>query len=203
MHLADLVKTLYGKTALQKERHLKDLFGRDIEIRSMIGDVESDSVRLDFIVGGTSKDKGDWVIEVFFDKARFGEELLAYSYGDDVVVIGKLRSAKVGVLPTLTFDLQSIGKTGTTLRSRDAERQKPAGSKCFIATACAGDAMAPDVVALRSFRDNVLIRRAVGRAFVRVYNRYSPPIAIAIGRYPLLRRVVRACCITPLARVLR
>ncbi|MEW6346263.1 MAG: cold shock domain-containing protein [Paraburkholderia sp.] len=48
---------------------------------------------------------------------------------------------------------------------------------CFIATAVFGDYEAPEVLALRAFRDRVLSRSKVGRASISLYYQVSPPIA--------------------------
>ena len=63
---------------------------------------------------------------------------------------------------------------------------------CFIATAAWGSWMDPHVVALRSFRDRVLMRHAPGRAFVGLYYRHSPPLARIIARHEALRAATRA-----------
>lgn len=79
---------------------------------------------------------------------------------------------------------------------------EPAANKaCFIATAACGSAMAPEVELLRGFRDEVLARRAMGRAFVSFYDRWSPPLAGWIAGRNLARKVVRASFIRPLAWV--
>lgn len=62
---------------------------------------------------------------------------------------------------------------------------------CFIATAVYQDAMAPEVCALRQFRDERLLPNAVGRSFVATYYRVSPPIADWLSAHPLAARGVR------------
>lgn len=63
---------------------------------------------------------------------------------------------------------------------------------CFIATAAYGSDMAPEVARLRAFRDRYLLGNAAGRAFVRAYYAWSPPLADYIRPRENLRRIVRA-----------
>jgi len=64
-------------------------------------------------------------------------------------------------------------------------------SFCFIATAAYGSNMADEVITLRRFRDNVLLKSSLGRAFVRSYYSVSPPVAGYIARHDSLRAAVR------------
>ena len=48
---------------------------------------------------------------------------------------------------------------------------------CFIATVVYGDYDAPEVLALRRFRDKHLQPNVVGRAFIDGYYKLSPPVA--------------------------
>lgn len=65
------------------------------------------------------------------------------------------------------------------------------GPGCFIATAAYGTPMHPHLDSLRDFRDRYLVTNAPGRALVRFYYRYSPPIAGYIADRSSLRTIVR------------
>lgn len=73
------------------------------------------------------------------------------------------------------------------------EESSPSGRTwCFIATAAYGTPMAAEVDILRDFRDGYLLTNAMGRAFVDLYYRVSPPIAEFITEHPDLKPIVRA-----------
>jgi hypothetical protein len=71
------------------------------------------------------------------------------------------------------------------------------GGGCFIATAAYGSYLDPHVQALRDFRDRHLLTNFAGRAFARMYERYSPPVAGLIAKHKSLRVATRAV-LTPL-----
>jgi hypothetical protein len=64
-------------------------------------------------------------------------------------------------------------------------------SGCFIATAAFGSKFEKNVRLLRRFRDLYLMPFKIGRAFVKTYYRYSPPVAEFIANHDILRAVVR------------
>jgi hypothetical protein len=51
--------------------------------------------------------------------------------------------------------------------------------------------MAEEVKILKNFRDNVLLTNSLGKSFVNVYYKISPPVADFIAKYDSLRAVVR------------
>ncbi|MBI2399591.1 MAG: PKD domain-containing protein [Deltaproteobacteria bacterium] len=62
---------------------------------------------------------------------------------------------------------------------------------CFIATAAFGSYLEPEVMVLRSFRDNVLLTNPIGASFVDLYYRVSPPVADFIARHETLKVATR------------
>ena len=62
---------------------------------------------------------------------------------------------------------------------------------CFIATAAYGSPMEQNVTILREFRDGFLLTNPLGRAFVGIYYKYSPPLAEFIAGHDNLRAMVR------------
>jgi hypothetical protein len=76
------------------------------------------------------------------------------------------------------------------------------GGKCFVATACYGNADHPDVALLRAFRDTLLRHSTLGRRFIAWYYAYGPPFAALIEKRPRFRAVFRVV-IGAIAAVLR
>jgi hypothetical protein len=71
---------------------------------------------------------------------------------------------------------------------------------CFIATAVYGSPYATEVVILKELRDNLLLNYQLGRDFVRLYYRISPPIANQIAKRKILKEITKSILIIPLIR---
>jgi hypothetical protein len=79
----------------------------------------------------------------------------------------------------------------------------PVTGYCFIATAAYGTETASQLDILRDFRDNVLLKSALGSRFVEAYYRVSPPVADFIAKNDFLRAVVRELFLDPVVSLLR
>lgn len=64
-------------------------------------------------------------------------------------------------------------------------------SPCFIATASYGSPIHAEIDILRDFRDQVLLKNAVGEKFVTLYYRFSPYIADKIDSNGKSGKIVR------------
>ena len=71
------------------------------------------------------------------------------------------------------------------------------GGGCFVATACYGNYDAPEVMVLRQFRDEVLLKNPIGKIFTWIYYAVSPPIANFIASHEYLKILVRSALIAP------
>jgi len=143
---------------------------------------------------------GDWLDveeQIFTDQAvAAGVNALSFSVP---------AWAATATAPYARFRVDSAGGLTPTGRAADGEvedhlvREPPVvdnggggGGGCFIATAAYGSEMEPDVALLRRFRDEVLLESTAGQGFVRLYYRYSPPVADVIRDSETLKAVTRA-----------
>lgn len=121
-----------------------------------------------------------------------------------------IRSFEIGQLSFLTDYHIAIraydycGRRGpiATTQLTTTELHYTTVSPCFIATAAFGSPLADELVSLRRFRDEFLMKHPSGRAFIRIYESLSPPIARFIAKSEERRAAVRAA-LRPITRAVR
>ena len=108
----------------------------------------------------------------------------------NLVLPGPYEEQLRNLLSTYAEKLKAIDST------YEAPNPKRAGS-CFVVTATMGSDSHPHVVFLRNFRDDVLVRSKIGRAFVGWYYRHGPTLAEHIARSTAARTLTYALVVVP------
>jgi hypothetical protein len=93
---------------------------------------------------------------------------------------------------TTSADVQDGGGSGSgSIQFGIAGSESDEKGSCFIATAAYGSYSESHVMALREFRDDVLLKSKAGAVLVEMYYIYSPSVADLIATHPALRASVR------------
>ena len=95
----------------------------------------------------------------------------------------------------------SLGNSSYSNEANEAVEGNPSlspppgggGGGCFIATAAFGSPFERHVQVLRDLRDRYLLTNSIGKAFVSLYYKFSPPIADFIAKNGALRAAARVC----------
>jgi len=118
-----------------------------------------------------------------------------------VQVIGLMQSPPAAT--HLRIRLYGTGWNGSAEVRFDEIGFYPVTGLCFIATAAYGTETASELDVLRDFRDQVLLKNALGSRFVEAYYTISPPVAAFIAKNDFLRAVVREVLIDPVVNLLK
>ncbi len=110
------------------------------------------------------------------------------SNGSGVGVFGSILS---GLSSGTQYFVRAYGVTSQGIVYYGQQQSFTTSDACFIATAAYGSLLDPHVQTLRLFRDSYLLTCGAGRAFVRCYYQYSPPIAELVAHHAVLRCMVR------------
>ncbi|MBS1788558.1 MAG: zinc ribbon domain-containing protein [Acidobacteria bacterium] len=86
---------------------------------------------------------------------------------------------------------------------KDEIENPPKKGMCFVATAAYGSPLAPEVILLSRYRDEVLLPSKLGALFVALYYLISPPLAALIARIDFLRAMTRNWLLAPIIHFLR
>ncbi|MEA1871998.1 MAG: CFI-box-CTERM domain-containing protein [Chloroflexota bacterium] len=129
--------------------------------------------------------------------------LSANDTNDDYVQVTDTMVAPVGANCVRIRLLGTGWSDGGEVRFDDIGFWMPTVSYCFIATAAYGIETATELDILRDFRDQVLLKNALGSRFVEAYYKVSPPVADFIAKNDFLRAVVREVLIDPVVNLLQ
>lgn len=155
----------------------------------------------------------EYIGESAFEKCEALLDIYAPDYVEEVEPFafdtGNI-ATKLHVTPGSTMDVvyqpnQELKKKLAEQQNEPARRRRAAQTNeaqavpeapkkkegCYIATAVYGSYDAPEVRTLRRFRDETLKKSAAGRLFIRVYYRFSPPIAQRLKNATKVNRLVR------------
>ncbi|MCC0662534.1 MULTISPECIES: CFI-box-CTERM domain-containing protein [unclassified Clostridioides] len=95
-----------------------------------------------------------------------------YDKNQEIVEYIKVQTKTRSELSTL------YNETVSDIKKYEPDYEAPGiNTGCYIATAVYGSYDAPEVLALRYFRDNTLANHLLGRLFIKMYYTLSPPVA--------------------------
>ena len=110
---------------------------------------------------------------------------------DITVNIGSISTATyAAIVSSATTEANSTDNTVTDVVTPQ-EATDDSSPYCFIATAAWGSPFGREVSRLRTFRDQYLLTNRPGQEFVKLYYRYSPPLADMIHRHNTARAIMR------------
>lgn len=127
------------------------------------------------------------------------DNIEGYKYWDNIHSVSGLH----GISPQYEETLRAMmDRAVASLRQIDESYQAPTIEKkqagaCFVVTAAMGNASHPDVIALRRFRDEWLLKRPMGRVAISWYYHVGPKLAACIGRSALRKRIAYALLVRP------
>ncbi len=113
-----------------------------------------------------------------------GNQEATYFLNDFIGSSNDPASAKKSV----EWHIEQVRKNGIVPQEKS---QDSGGGGCYIATAVYGSYDAPEVMTLRRFRDDVLLKHWWGKVFVKVYYIISPPLAGKLRNMSRINSLVR------------
>jgi hypothetical protein len=220
MKLKELLTIIQG-TQIQKEVLVKKYTGSNIEIHTDVHNITNVEVRVSWFHFTSDEDgyidDDNIGVSIQHEEAKFGTQLISYSYGDRVIIVAKLLQVYLTERKDIyEFELISIRKISSIIERKKAEEadreakrkaeeeaERKRNSGCFVATACYGNYDAPEVLVLRQFRDDTLLKNSFGEAFVNFYYSVSPFFAKLLSKSDVLKKSVRRYFLEPIVNKLQ
>lgn len=190
----------YSMTELQRTEYYQKNQDTTFEIKGFIQQITSKQllVRVSVYLYFPNSEYGDFLFSFNYDAAD-KERLIEFHLNDYVSCSGN----KIKDHP------KTIGQIGLELTLVEIQKliypqSNPSNnSGCFIATACYGNYNAPEVIALRQFRDEKLLNTFFGIVFVKLYYSVSPFFAQLISKSDLQKKWVRQYFLEPIIAKLK
>lgn len=145
------------------------------------------------LVNGTGLEEGLAADAHYSTRYPYGDTVVVHASTDDVnlvlddIVVTDSSGSRAEAGNTATIHLLD----DTSVEVKAAEKVRNPGGVCIIATATYGGPMAPEVVFMRSVRDDMIGSNNMGKVLVYGWNRFyyswSPPVANAISGSGFLR----------------
>lgn len=92
---------------------------------------------------------------------------------------------------TKSFYFEAKPGTASQIFELVAEHFSHSNSSCFVATQVYNDSNSDEVVALRKWRDEVLLQNAFGKVFVKYYYRFGEKMALFLKNHTLIEKTVK------------
>lgn len=148
----------------------------------------TDTKTMSFKSGTGTVDDGTYQYVI---QLNAGEYTYYFSFDDGQGGVVKLPSSGDYSGPIVSGEAVAPDGEDDSSDTEEEEDNSMVQWHCFIATASYGTPMAEEVKVLSSFRDEYLITSPIGRKFVDLYYKTSPPVASFIDRRPLLKKCAR------------
>lgn len=161
----------------------KDVYNNQVELSGRINAEGVPTVENPYVINGLELNQREY--EDFIAYVNRGEKIPAIKLIREKTDWG-LKESKDFVdnytgLKGKADIISSINGSKNPYSANSANHANYSGPKksgaCYIATAVYGSYEAPEVMILRTFRDEVLSRSFLGKIFIRFYYAVSPPIA--------------------------
>lgn len=176
----------YSEAAVSYEKYLRVL--------EMVYELKPGQLTPDVFSKSSRSKELTVVTSVYWDLFRIYDT--SPRYGDRMAKAGKklaLFLPHSNIYPDVIKKAEAFARTAknTAAVKELLKATRKARVRCFIATSAFGSPLAPEVLVLRDFRDQVLKRTFWGRRFVFLYYRLSPGVARFLDAHPRWRKPVR------------
>jgi len=154
------------------------------------------------------KDSVDYSVEISLPLWFFVKHLKNFGLNSKLRENGKIIDSKYFDLSSsedfkngFIYDLRDL-ENSLKSETKKSETTKHKGRRgCFIATAVYGDPGAEKIDILRSFRDEILLEKRIGKALTNLYYKVSPGIANRIAKDESLRKAVGHLVVYPITDI--